>query len=94
MAIQCLEKQKLLVAEFKQKLGAKGEQEMSDVKLLKFLAARNNDINLAHDMLIASSEWRAKTNVEDICRNFEYPECDKVDKIYPRYFHKVDKVRP
>ena len=65
---------------------------MSDVKLLKFLTARNYDINLAYDMLTASLEWRAKTNVDKICREFAFPECDKVDEIYPRFFHKVDKV--
>jgi len=38
-------------------------------------------------------KWRTEFGVDDLYNNFEYPEHIEVDKLYPKFYHKTDKVR-
>lgn len=38
-------------------------------------------------------KWRNEFGVDDLYDNFEYPELAQVDKLYPQFYHKTDKVR-
>ncbi|KAJ7032506.1 CRAL-TRIO domain-containing protein [Mycena alexandri] len=68
-----------------------GEQRMSDATLLRFLRARKFDVPKAKEMFLANEQWRKDFGVEDIVKNFDFPELAEVDKYYPQYYHKNDK---
>lgn len=38
-------------------------------------------------------KWRKEFNLDDLVRNFDYPEKAKVFEYYPQYYHKTDIVR-
>ena len=38
-------------------------------------------------------KWRTEFGVDNLYKSFEYPEAKEVDKIYPQFYHKTDKVR-
>ncbi|KZT63982.1 hypothetical protein DAEQUDRAFT_718733 [Daedalea quercina L-15889] len=65
-----------------------------DALLLRFLRARRFDVEKAKAMLLACEQWRKDFGVDDILKNFEFPEKAEVDKYYPQYYHKIDKDRP
>lgn len=62
-----------------------------DPTLLRFLRARKFDLPNAKLMFNAAEEWRKDFGVDDIVKNFKFPEKDKVDQYYPQYYHKMDK---
>ncbi|KAJ7931337.1 CRAL-TRIO domain-containing protein [Mycena leptocephala] len=68
-----------------------GEPRMGDSTLLRFLRARKFDVAKAKEMFIANEKWRKDFGVDDIVKNFEFPELSVVDKYYPQYYHKHDK---
>ncbi|KAJ6579542.1 CRAL-TRIO domain-containing protein [Mycena vulgaris] len=68
-----------------------GEPRMSDATMLRFLRARKFDVAKAKEMFIANEKWRKDFGVDDIVKNFEFPELPIVDKYYPQYYHKNDK---
>ncbi|KAJ7728470.1 CRAL-TRIO domain-containing protein [Mycena metata] len=68
-----------------------GEQRMSDATLLRFLRARKFDVPKAKEMFLSNEQWRKDFGVEDIVKNFEFPELAEVDRYYPQYYHKNDK---
>ncbi|KAJ6494614.1 CRAL-TRIO domain-containing protein [Mycena polygramma] len=68
-----------------------GEPRMSDATLLRFLRARKFDVPKAKDMFVANEKWRKEFGVDEIVKNFEFPERTTVDKYYPQYYHKHDK---
>jgi hypothetical protein len=37
-------------------------------------------------------KWRKEFNLDDLVRNFDYPEKQQVFEYYPQYYHKTDKV--
>lgn len=37
-------------------------------------------------------KWRQEWNVDELYRSFEYPELPDVNKYYPKFYHKTDKV--
>jgi hypothetical protein len=43
-------------------------------------------------MFEESERWRKEFKVDELYRNFDYPEKEEVDKYYPQYYHKTDKV--
>lgn len=40
-----------------------------------------------------TEKWRKDFNLDDLVRNFDYPEKEEIFKYYPQYYHKTDKVR-
>jgi hypothetical protein len=43
-------------------------------------------------MFEAAETWRREFKVDELYASFEYPEKEEVDKYYPQYYHKTDKV--
>lgn len=43
-------------------------------------------------MFEESEKWRKDFKVDELYENFEYPEKEKVNEVYPQYYHKQDKV--
>ncbi|KAJ7352570.1 CRAL-TRIO domain-containing protein [Mycena albidolilacea] len=68
-----------------------GERRMSDAALLKYLRARKFDVPKAKEMFLNTEKWRKEFGVDDIVKNFDFPEHREVDKYYPQYYHKNDK---
>jgi len=66
-------------------------ERMDDALLLRFLRARKFDLAKAKAMIISAEQWRKDFGVDDIAKNFEFPEKAEVDKYYPKYYHKMDK---
>ncbi|KAJ7219976.1 CRAL-TRIO domain-containing protein [Mycena pura] len=80
----------------KKELAAEGhyfeaEPRMNDATMLRFLRARKFDVPKAKQMFIAAEKWRKDFGVDDIVKNFDFPELNLVDKYYPQYYHKIDK---
>ncbi|KAJ1547968.1 cytosolic factor, phosphatidylinositol/phosphatidylcholine transfer protein, partial [Nowakowskiella sp. JEL0078] len=63
-----------------------------DFLLLRFLRARKFDIPKAKKMFADCESWRAEFKVEEIVNSFVYTERKEVHSIYPRYYHKTDKI--
>ncbi|KAF7776811.1 hypothetical protein Agabi119p4_5204 [Agaricus bisporus var. burnettii] len=79
---------------FKKELVDEGKfvpERMDDAALLRFLRARKFDVVKAKEMLIGNEQWRKDFGVEDIVKNFEFPEKHEVNKYYPQFYHGVDK---
>ncbi|KAJ7663010.1 CRAL-TRIO domain-containing protein [Mycena rosella] len=68
-----------------------GEPRMSDATMLRFLRARKFDLAKAKEMFIDNEKWRKDFGVDEIVKNFDFPELPIVDKYYPQYYHKNDK---
>jgi len=62
-----------------------------DAALLRFLRARKFDLAATKTMFIDCEKWRKEFGVEDIAKNFEFPEKEKVNTYYPQFYHKMDK---
>lgn len=43
-------------------------------------------------MWIDFIKWRTEFKVDELYEHFEYPELVEVDKLYPKFYHKTDKV--
>ncbi|KAJ5513957.1 Cellular retinaldehyde binding/alpha-tocopherol transport [Penicillium fimorum] len=66
-------------------------QRLDTLTLLRFLRARKFDVEAAKTMFIDSETWRKEFGTDDLARDFEYPEKEKVSEFYPQYYHKTDK---
>jgi len=66
-------------------------ERMSDAMFLRFLRARKFDVVLAKKMLLEAEKWRVDFGVDELVKNFDFTEKEKVDKYYPQYYHKMDK---
>jgi hypothetical protein len=62
------------------------------IALYRFLRARKFDVLKAKEMLLAVEQWRIDFQVEDIVQNFDFKEKAEVNKYYPQFYHKTDKV--
>lgn len=40
-----------------------------------------------------SEKWRKEFGLDELVRNFDYPEKAQVFEYYPQYYHKTDIVR-
>ncbi|KAL1917368.1 uncharacterized protein VTP21DRAFT_5024 [Calcarisporiella thermophila] len=60
--------------------------------LLRFLRARKFDLDATKAMFIACEKWRKEFGVDKLVKEFEFPEAEKIAKIYPRYYHKTDRI--
>lgn len=67
------------------------ETRMHDAMLLRFLRARKFDVPAAKLMLLNCEQWRKDFGVDDIVKNFDFPEKAEVNKYYPQFYHKTDK---
>ncbi|KAI8838578.1 CRAL-TRIO domain-containing protein [Chytriomyces cf. hyalinus JEL632] len=77
---------------FKDALGAHfNPASHSDALLVRFLKARNCNVELAKTMFINWREWYAREGVDDIVANFAFHEHADLRKIYPKSAHKTDK---
>jgi len=88
------EEQKQKLDEFKAMLKEKNEfreEEHNDHLLLRFLRARDFDLTKTYEMFSNCEKWRESINIDELCINFEFPEEKEVQKLYPRFYHKVDK---
>jgi len=88
------DKQKKVFEEFKALLKEKNEfkeEEHNDYLLLRFLRARDFDLNKTYEMFSNCEKWRESIKIKELCKNFEFPEEEEVHKLYPRFYHKVDK---
>jgi len=63
-----------------------------DNLLYRFLRARKFDVAKAEIMITEMEEWREKEKVDDIVKNFAFTELVKISVIYPRFYHKTDKL--
>jgi hypothetical protein len=59
----------------------------------RFLRARKWDLAATMAMFEESEKWRKEFKVDELYHNFEYPEKEQVNEVYPQYYHKQDKVR-
>lgn len=57
------------------------------------MRARKFDLPKAKIMFTDSEKWRKEFNVDELYRTFDYKEKEEVDKVYPQFYHKTDKVR-
>ncbi|KAM0754684.1 hypothetical protein T439DRAFT_321720 [Meredithblackwellia eburnea MCA 4105] len=67
-------------------------EKFDDPALLRFLRARNFDLEKSKAMWIAAQDWRESFKVDDLYHHFDYREKPEVMKYYPRFFHKTDKI--
>ena len=44
-------------------------------------------------MFSDAERWRKEFDVDELYRTFDYQEKAEVDKVYPQYYHRTDKVR-
>lgn len=80
------------VVQLRKKLEQDGYTERLDtLTLLRFLRARKFDLALAEKMFVETEKWRKEIKLDDLTRNFEYTEKEKVFAFYPQYYHKTDK---
>jgi len=59
--------------------------------MCRFLRARKWDVPAALAMFEAAEAWRKDFGVDELYKNFEYPEKEEVDRYYPQFYHKTDK---
>lgn len=80
------------IQQLRSQLEAAGYTERLDtLTLLRFLRARKFDVKAAQDMFTDCEKWRKEFGLDDLVRNFDYPEKSKVFEYYPQYYHKTDK---
>ncbi|WFD36612.1 hypothetical protein MCUN1_003497 [Malassezia cuniculi] len=64
-----------------------------ETQLLRFLRARNFDVAAARDMFVKAEAWKHEIGLDQLCREFEFEERDRVAKHgWRMYFHKVDRL--
>jgi hypothetical protein len=42
-------------------------------------------------MFVDTEAWRKQTNLDEVIKNWDYPEKEEVSKYYSQYYHKTDK---
>lgn len=73
------------------------KERLDDSTLLRFLRARKFDINASVEMFVETERWReeygANTIIEDYENNKEAEDKERIKlaKMYPQYYHHVDK---
>ncbi|EGF81563.1 hypothetical protein BATDEDRAFT_4327, partial [Batrachochytrium dendrobatidis JAM81] len=63
-----------------------------DALLLRFLRARKYDLQKTERMFLDCEQWRASYNVESVVQTFAYTESFQVNQVYPRFYHKTDRL--
>lgn len=57
----------------------------------RFLRARKWDLQAAETMFTEAETWRKENHVDQLYAEFTFPEKEAVSKLYPKFYHKVDK---
>ncbi|KAG4092268.1 CRAL/TRIO domain-containing protein [Neocallimastix lanati (nom. inval.)] len=57
---------------------------------LRFLRARNFDLEKTYLMFSNCEKWRKVNKIDELYETFTFPELGEVEKIYPKYYHNVD----
>lgn len=57
---------------------------------VRFLRARQWNIDKAEAMYLNMRSWREKAGVDKLYKEFEYPELQAVRTYYPHFYHKTD----
>ncbi|CEL59341.1 Sec14 cytosolic factor OS=Schizosaccharomyces pombe (strain 972 / ATCC 24843) GN=sec14 PE=4 SV=1 [Rhizoctonia solani AG-1 IB] len=86
--------QEQTLSQFKTDLQTEGwlvPERHDDSTLLRFLRARKFDLVKSKEMIITCEKWRKEFGVDDIVKNFDFPEKEQVNKYYPQFYHKMDK---
>ncbi|CAG88088.1 DEHA2E12474p [Debaryomyces hansenii CBS767] len=84
--------QKKTLEQLRAELTADGYKErLDDATLLRFLRARKFDIVKAKQMYVKCETWRKDFGTNTILTDFHYDEKPLVAKLYPQYYHKIDK---
>lgn len=87
------------VEQFKGEILSRGEEEDFDIKkehledenkLLRFLKARNFDLDKATEMFVKHLRWREENDVDEILFQ-TFPEREQLLKFYPQGYHMCDK---
>jgi hypothetical protein len=60
--------------------------------LLRFLRARNYELDKATKMWLDTLAWRKQYEVDGIMDNFMFHEKDQFLTAYPQGYHKTDKM--
>lgn len=63
----------------------------SDALLERFLRARSFNIPKAVQMFENAQAWRLEVGVDKIVKDFVFNEREQVAKIWPRFFHGIDR---
>jgi hypothetical protein len=66
--------------------------EHDDHLLLRFLRARKFDIVKTMEMFSNCEKWRTEFKVDEVYQSFTFEEGPQVNALYPRYYHKTDKL--
>lgn len=67
------------------------EERLDDFTLLRFLRARQFEVDRSHRMFQRCEKWRKEFGTNTVLEDFVYVEKAKVAKLYPQYYHKTDK---
>ncbi|OUM69213.1 hypothetical protein PIROE2DRAFT_38405 [Piromyces sp. E2] len=59
---------------------------------LRFLRARNFDLDKTYQMFHNCEQWRKDHKIDELYNTFTFPELSKVEKIYPKFYHNVDRL--
>ncbi|KAJ3032913.1 hypothetical protein HDV00_006986 [Rhizophlyctis rosea] len=78
--------------QFKQILDDRRQIKHDDNTLLRFLRARNLHLEQAFRLYSAMIKWRSDVGADDVLKQLCFPEYPVVQKYYPRFYHKVDKL--
>lgn len=84
--------QKKTLQQLHDELSAAGyEERLDEASLLRFLRARKFDIVKTKQMFIKCEKWRKDFGANTVLTDFHYDEKPLVAKLYPQYYHKIDK---
>ncbi|KAJ3208917.1 cytosolic factor, phosphatidylinositol/phosphatidylcholine transfer protein [Clydaea vesicula] len=94
-SIASLNTQDTFVNEFREELKKAGvfcEERHDEHVLKRFGKARKFKMADAVFMMTESEKWRKEFGVENVLKEFAFKELAEVQKIYPRFHHKTDKL--
>ncbi|KAH8920684.1 CRAL/TRIO domain-containing protein [Atractiella rhizophila] len=96
------EPQQKALDDFRAKLAANGIAEqvvdgqpkpLSDADLLRWLRARNFQVEKSYEMYKAHVDWRKSVDLDNLYKNFPWERArSAAKKFYPQFFHKTDKT--